>query len=59
MRLATELAHQLDVDLTMAPSAERLMQQFADNGLGQEDILATIKALEESAGVSVRGKWDE
>lgn len=57
--LATELANQLDVDLTLVPTAARLMQHLQDNGFGKEDILTTIKALEESVGVTVRGTWQE
>jgi 3-hydroxyisobutyrate dehydrogenase-like beta-hydroxyacid dehydrogenase len=57
--LATDLANDLDVDLTMVPTAERLMKNFQDNGFGKEDTLATVKALEEAAGVTVRGTWDE
>ena len=59
MGLATDLANELDVNLTMAPTAERMMKNFQDNGFGKEDTLATVKALEEAAGVTVRGTWDE
>lgn len=57
--LATDLANELDVDLTMVPTAERLLKDFQANGYAKEDVLATVKALEEAAGVVVRGTWDE
>ena len=57
--LATELAGQVGVDLSMVSRAEELLRKFQNDGFAQEDILATIKALEKSAGVNVRGVWKE
>ena len=57
--LATDLAREVGVDLTMIPTAERLLKGFQANGFAQEDVLATVKALEEAAGVTVRGTWDQ
>jgi 3-hydroxyisobutyrate dehydrogenase-like beta-hydroxyacid dehydrogenase len=57
--LATDLAREVGVDLTMIPTAERLLKNFQANGFAKEDVLATVKALEEAAGVTVRGTWDQ
>ena len=57
--LATDLAGEMGVDLTMVPTAETLLKNFQSNGFAQEDVLATVKALEAAAGVTVRGTWDE
>ncbi|NNL85475.1 MAG: NAD(P)-dependent oxidoreductase [Myxococcales bacterium] len=57
--LATDLAAEMGVDLTMVPTAEALLKNFQTNGFAQEDVLATVKALEAAAGVSVRGTWNE
>lgn len=57
--LATDLAREVSVDLTMVPTAERLLKGFQANGFAKEDVLATVKALEEAAGVTVRGTWDQ
>ncbi len=57
--LATDLAREVGVDLTMIPTAERLLKNFQANGFAKEDVLATVKALEEAADVTVRGTWDQ
>ena len=57
--LATDLAREVGVDLTMIPTAERLLKGFQASGFAKEDVLATVKALEEAAGVTVRGTWDQ
>lgn len=57
--LATDLADELNVGLTMVPTAEKLMKDFQANGFAKEDVLATVKGLEEATGVTVRGTWDE
>jgi 3-hydroxyisobutyrate dehydrogenase-like beta-hydroxyacid dehydrogenase len=57
--LATDLADEMGVELTMVPTAERLLKSFQANGFAKEDVLATVKALEEAAGVTVRGTWEE
>lgn len=57
--LATELAAELDVPLTMGTTAEALLRRYQGAGFAREDVLATVKALEEAAGVQVRGTWDE
>lgn len=57
--LATDLANEVGVDLTMVPTAEALLKNFQSNGFAQEDVLATVKALEAAAGVTVRGTWDQ
>jgi len=35
------------------------LRKFQNNGFAQEDVLATIKVLEKSVGVNVRGVWKE
>jgi 3-hydroxyisobutyrate dehydrogenase-like beta-hydroxyacid dehydrogenase len=57
--LATDLAAEMKVDLTMVPTAEKLLKGFQANGFAQEDVLATVKALEAANNVTVRGTWDQ
>ena len=38
---------------------QQLLLGYRDNGFAQEDILATIKAVEEQAGQQVRGLWHD
>ncbi len=57
--LAADLAKEMDVDLTMVAKAKELLTNFQQNGFAKEDVLATIKSLEEAAGVTVRGTWDQ
>ncbi len=57
--LATELAAELEVPLTMGTTAEALLRRYQGSGFAREDVLATVKALEEATGVQVRGTWDE
>jgi molybdopterin molybdotransferase len=55
--LATQLAKEFDVPLTMGGAAERLIDNYQKNGYAKEDVLATVKELEKLAGVTVRGTW--
>jgi len=57
--LATELARQLDAPVPMGERAEALLQQYRENGFEEEDVLASIRALEERTGAHVRGTWRE
>ncbi len=57
--LATSLAQELGVPLTMGRVAEELIHHYYANGYAREDILSTIKALEQQTGVIVRGTWKE
>ncbi len=57
--LATQLAAELDVPLTMGTTAEALLRRYQGAGFAREDVLATVKVLEEASGVQVRGTWDE
>ena len=36
-----------------------MLKGYRDNGFAQEDILATIKAVEERSGHVVRGTWHD
>lgn len=53
--LATALAEELAVTAPMARLAQELIAGQLDR-LGAEDVLAVVKALEEEAGVQVRGR---
>lgn len=57
--LATDLADEMGVDLTMIPTVEKLLKDFQADGFAKEDILATVKSLEAAADVTVRGTWDQ
>ena len=57
--LAAQLADELDVPLTMAVSAQELLKGYQTGGFAQEDVLASIKALEQRTGTTVRGTWDD
>ena len=57
--LAAQLADELDVPLTMAASAQELLKGYQAGGFAQEDVLASIKALEQRTGTTVRGTWDD
>lgn len=55
--LATGLGDELQVPLTMAKTAEELIAGYQREGYAQEDVLATIKELENITGTTVRGMW--
>ncbi len=57
--LAAQLADELDVPLTMAASAQELLEGYQAGGFAQEDVLASIKALEQRTDTTVRGTWDD
>ncbi len=57
--LATELAAELNMDLEMVSVSQKMLKRFQASCLGQEDILATIKPLEDANQVVVRGVWDK
>jgi len=59
MGLASDLAKELDVPLTVAKAAEGLLKGYQSGGFAQEDVLATIKALEQQTETTVRGTWDD
>ena len=53
--LATELAAELGVPLTMGAATESLIEHYRQTGYASEDILSTVRALEEQTGTVVRG----
>lgn len=53
--LAVDLADELDVPVPMGSHVAGLLTGYRDNGFADEDILATVRALEEQAGFTVRG----
>jgi 3-hydroxyisobutyrate dehydrogenase-like beta-hydroxyacid dehydrogenase len=57
--LATELARQLGVPVPMGECAEALLQHYRATGYEDEDVLASIRALEAQTGARVRGTWRE
>ena len=59
MGLATDLGAELDIPLTMASAAQGLLKAYQSGGFAQEDVLATIKALEQQTETTVRGTWDD
>ena len=54
--LATALAEELGVPVPMGERAQELILRFKEGGFAQEDVLATVKAVEEQAGYVVRGQ---
>ncbi len=59
MGLATDLGAELDVPLMIASAAQELLKGYQSSGFAQEDVLATIKALEQQTETTVRGTWDD
>lgn len=57
--LATELADELGVPVPMGRHTQGLIEGYRDSGFADEDVLATIKALEEQADFVVRGRAPE
>jgi 3-hydroxyisobutyrate dehydrogenase-like beta-hydroxyacid dehydrogenase len=53
--LAVDLAHELNVPVPMGERTQGLLTGYRDNGYADEDVLATIRALEEQADFVVRG----
>jgi 3-hydroxyisobutyrate dehydrogenase-like beta-hydroxyacid dehydrogenase len=53
--LAMGLAEELGVPVPMGRRAQDLLLRFRDGGFAQEDVLATVRAVEEEAGYQVRG----
>ena len=59
LSLATDLAAELDVPVPMGAHAQALIEGYRDNGYVDQDVLATVRALEEQAGFQVRGLGDQ
>jgi 3-hydroxyisobutyrate dehydrogenase-like beta-hydroxyacid dehydrogenase len=57
--LAQDLADAIGVSAPMGKRAQELLVGYRDNGYALEDVLATVKALEEQAGHQVRGTWHD
>ncbi len=57
--LAQELADETGVDASLGRLTYEMLQGYRDNGFAGEDILATIKAVEEKSGHVVRGTWHD
>ena len=57
--LAQELAGQTGVDSPLGRLTRELLEGYRANGFADEDVLATIRAVEEQAGATVRGTWHD
>lgn len=57
--LAQQLAAETGVDSPVGRVTAELLEGYKANGFAQEDVLATIKAVEEQAGHVVRGTWHD
>ena len=57
--LATQLGEEVGVALPMGTRAQELLVGYRENGFADEDVLATVKAVEEAAGIVVRNTWPE
>jgi len=53
--LAVDLADELEVPVPMGRHTQQLLESYRDNGFADEDILATVRALEDEANFVVRG----
>ncbi len=53
--LAVGLADEFNVPVPMGSHAQSLIEGYRDNGFADEDVLATVRALEEQADFQVRG----
>ena len=56
IQLATALADELGVPFALGKRVEELLVGYRDGGFAAEDVLATVKSVEERAGIVVRGK---
>ena len=54
--LATALAREFGVEVPMGSLSEHLLTAYRDGGFAAEDLLATVKGVEEQAGIVVRGR---
>lgn len=57
--LAQDLANEIGVPMPMGKAAHDLIIGYRDNGFAEEDVLATVKAVEERSGQVVRGMWHD
>ena len=57
--LAVDLADELGVPVPMGAHTQALITSYRDNGFADEDVLATVRALEEQADFQVRGLGDD
>ena len=59
LRLASELAQGVAASVPLLERALELMEHHRDAGFAEEDMMATVRALEDAAGWQVRGTWHE
>ena len=54
--LAVDLAEEFQVPVPMGRHTQELLESYRDNGFANEDVLATIRSLEDEANYVVRGQ---
>jgi 3-hydroxyisobutyrate dehydrogenase len=57
--LAQELAQQTGVEAPLGRLTRQLLEGYRAEGFADEDVLATIRAVERQAGATVRGTWHD
>ena len=57
--LAQDLATEQGVETPMGAAAHAVIRGFLDGGYADEDLIATVKAVEERSGFVVRGTWHD
>jgi 2-hydroxymethylglutarate dehydrogenase len=57
--LAQQLAAEQGVETPMGAAANAVIRGFLESGYADEDLIATVKAVEERSGFVVRGTWHD
>lgn len=57
--LAQDLATEQGVETPMGAAAHAVIRGFLESGYADEDLIATVKAVEERSGFLVRGTWHD
>jgi len=57
--LAQDLATEQGVETPMGAAAHAVIRGFLESGYADEDLIATVKAVEERSGFVVRGTWHD
>lgn len=56
MKLATDLARELEVEAELGELSERIIAEVSERGYGKQDVAAIIRRLEENSSTEVRRK---
>jgi 3-hydroxyisobutyrate dehydrogenase-like beta-hydroxyacid dehydrogenase len=59
IELAVGLARDVGASVPLGERLQEILVGYRDGGFAAEDVLATVKALEEVAGIVVRGRGKE